>query len=62
MGAGQTAFLNPPVLPIKNERYAAGRVDPRDGRTLYVNRALGCSWPVRFNVRPEITVFELMVA
>ena len=24
-----------------------------------VNRALGCLWPLRFNVRPKITIFEL---
>jgi predicted MPP superfamily phosphohydrolase len=26
---------------------------------LYINRALGHTWQVRFNVRPEITVFTL---
>ena len=61
-GQVKPPFVNPPVLPVKNERYAAGRVDLQDGRTLYVNRALGCLWPVRFNVRPEITVFELLIA
>ena len=34
--------------------------DLKDGRTLYINSALGCLRQVRFNVRPEITVFELM--
>ena len=52
-------LLGPPVLPVKNKRYGAGVIDLYDGRMLYVNRALGHLWPVRFNVRPEITVFRL---
>ena len=51
--------FGPPVLPVKNKRYSAGAFDLYDGRTLYVNRALGHLWPVRFAVRPEITVFRL---
>lgn len=30
-----------------------------NGRTLYINRALGHLWQVRLNVRPEITIFRL---
>ncbi|MBX2822762.1 MAG: metallophosphoesterase [Rhodothermaceae bacterium] len=52
-------FLNPPMLPVKNKKYSSGEIDLEDGRRLYINRALGHLWPVRFNVRPEITVFEL---
>ena len=51
-----------PLLPIKNKNYAAGKVNLKDGRTLYVNRALGHSYQVRFMVRPEITVFKLLRA
>jgi predicted MPP superfamily phosphohydrolase len=29
------------------------------GRTLYINRGLGHLLRVRFNVRPEVTLFEL---
>lgn len=58
-GQCKPPFLNPPVLPIQNKQYAAGEVDLGDGRMLYVNRALGHLFPVRFNVRPEITVFTL---
>ena len=47
------------MLPVKNTRYSAGKIDLEDGRTLYVNRALGHLWQVRFNVRPEITLFTL---
>lgn len=58
-GQCKPPFLNPPILPVKNERYNAGKINLYDGRTLYINRALGHLWQVRFNVRPEITVFEL---
>ncbi len=58
-GQCKAPFLTPPLLPVKNSRYAAGEVDLGDGRKLYVNRALGYLRKVRFNVRPEITVFTL---
>lgn len=58
-GQCKPPFLQAPILPIKNKRYAQGEVNLEDGRTLYVNRALGHLWPLRFNVRPEITIFEL---
>ena len=61
-GQVKPPFLPPPLLPVQNRRYTAGRFDLDDGRTLYVNRALGCLWPVRFNARPEITIFTLMAA
>jgi len=53
-------FLPPFIIPVKNKKYASGEIDLEDGRTLYVNRALGHLWQVRFNVRPEITLFELI--
>ena len=58
-GQCKPPFLPPPMLPVKNRRYTAGEFDLGDGRQLYINRALGASMPVRFNVRPEITVFTL---
>jgi predicted MPP superfamily phosphohydrolase len=58
-GQCKPPFLDPPILPVKNKRYSAGKIDLYDGRTLYINRALGHLWPVRFNVRPEITLFNL---
>tara|TARA_R110001592_G_scaffold63542_2_gene194505 strand:- start:1197 stop:2042 length:846 start_codon:yes stop_codon:yes gene_type:complete len=58
-GQVKPPFLNPPILPVKNKNYSAGEIDLNDGRTLYINRALGCVYPLRFNVRPEITVFNL---
>ncbi|MCB0431474.1 MAG: metallophosphoesterase, partial [Flavobacteriales bacterium] len=58
-GQFKPPFLPPPVLPVKNKRYSAGEIDLYDGRTLYINRALGNLHQMRFNVRPEITLFEL---
>ncbi|MCH2045451.1 MAG: metallophosphoesterase [Saprospiraceae bacterium] len=61
-GQCKPPFLPPPMLPVKNKRYTRGKIDLNDGRILYVNRALGHLWQVRFNVRPEITLFELAKA
>ena len=58
-GQCKPPFLKPPLLPIYNKRYAAGEVLLSDGRRLYVNRALGHTMRVRFNVRPEVTIFRL---
>lgn len=58
-GQCKPPFLNAPLLPVKNKKYSQGEIDLNDGRTLYVNRAIGHLWQVRFNVRPEITIFEL---
>lgn len=58
-GQCKPPFLNPPMLPVKNKKYTAGEIDLEDGRTVYINRAIGHLWQVRFNVRPEITIFEL---
>lgn len=58
-GQVKPPFLPPPMLPVKNKTYSSGKIDLEDGRILYINRALGHLWQLRFNVRPEITVFEL---
>ena len=58
-GQCKPPFLTAPMLPVRNKRYAQGEIDLNDGRILYINRALGHLWQVRFNVRPEITIFEL---
>jgi predicted MPP superfamily phosphohydrolase len=52
-------FFDPPILPVRNSRYTQGQIDLDDGRKLYVNPGLGYLRQVRFNVRPEITVFTL---
>ena len=61
-GQCKPPFLKPPLLPVRNKKYIAGEVDLLDGRTLYINRALGHLLQIRFNVRPEITIFELQQA
>ena len=58
-GQCKPPFLKPPLLPVKNKNYTAGEIDLKDGRMLYINRAIGHLRQVRFNVRPEITIFEL---
>jgi predicted MPP superfamily phosphohydrolase len=58
-GQCKPPFLDAPLLPVKNKKYSQGEIDLKDGRTLYINRALGHLLQVRFNVRPEITIFEL---
>ncbi len=60
-GQVKPPFLPPPMLPVRNKLYTSGLFHLNNGRTLYINRALGHLWQVRFNVRPEITVFELEV-
>ncbi len=58
-GQCKPPFLPPPVVPVGNKRYTAGVIPLENSRTLYINRALGHLWQVRFNVRPEITIFTL---
>lgn len=61
-GQCRPPFLPPPVLPVRNPRYAAGAVSAPGGRTLYINRGVGFTLPVRFNVRPEVTLHTLRPA
>ena len=61
-GQCKPPFLDPPLLPVRNKVYTSGVFDLSGGRTLYINRALGHLWQVRFNVRPEITLFHLQQA
>jgi len=58
-GQCKPPFLPAPMLPVKNKRYSAGQIELSGERNLYINRALGHLWQVRFNVRPEITIFTL---
>lgn len=58
-GQCKSPFLPPPLLPVNNRRYTCGEIALDDGRRIYINRALGYIRRVRFNVRPEITVFTL---
>jgi predicted MPP superfamily phosphohydrolase len=61
-GQVRPPFLPPPILPVANKRYTAGAFDLWDGRWLYINPGLGYSRRIRFNARPEITVFHLTAA
>ncbi len=58
-GQCKPPFLPPPLLPVTNRRYVAGEYELAPGRRLYINRGLGYLERVRFNCRPEITVFTL---
>ncbi len=58
-GQVKPPFLDAPIVPVKNKNYTSGKFNLSNGRTLYINRALGHLWQIRFNVRPEVTIFEL---
>jgi uncharacterized protein len=59
-GQCRPPFLPPPILPVRNKRYTAGAFDIGPNRMMYINRALGHLTQVRFNVRPEVTLFTLV--
>lgn len=62
-GQCKAPFLPPPLLPVTNPRYTAGEIAIEGGRRrVYISRALGHWYKVRFNVRPELTVFRLVSA
>ena len=61
-GQCKPPFLSPPMLPVENKKYTSGKIELPGNRTLYINRALGHTLQVRFNVRPEITIFKLVGA
>lgn len=58
-GQCKPPFLPPPILPVRNKRYTAGEFALTGDRRLYINRGVGHLRQVRFNVRPEVTVFQL---
>jgi predicted MPP superfamily phosphohydrolase len=52
--------IGPPILPRYAEKYSIGLYKVQD-MLLYVNRGVGTIYPhVRFNCRPEITIFTLI--
>ncbi len=61
-GQCKPPFLPPPILPVKNRRYTAGEFTLAGERKLYISRGVGHLLRVRFNVRPEVTVFTLTPA
>lgn len=58
-GQCKPPFLAPPILPVRNKRYTRGEFDLDGDRRLYISRGIGHIMKVRFNVWPEVTVFEL---
>ncbi len=58
-GQCKPPFLPPPLLPVRNRRYTSGEFTLSGGRRMYINRGVGHLTRVRFNVRPEVTMFEL---
>ncbi|HVD60131.1 MAG TPA: metallophosphoesterase [Gemmatimonadaceae bacterium] len=61
-GQCKPPFLPPPILPVTNKRYTAGEFELSGRRRMYINRGVGHLLHVRFNVRPEVTVFGLQLA
>lgn len=61
-GQCKPPFLPPPLLPVRNRRYTAGEFSLPGNRRLYISRGVGHLLRVRFNVRPEVTIFELRQA
>ncbi|MGI9430514.1 MAG: metallophosphoesterase [Bythopirellula sp.] len=51
--------FDPMVTPVFNKRYSAGAFQLGGNRQMYINRGLGYVHRVRFNCRPEITLFTL---
>jgi uncharacterized protein len=58
-GQCKPPFLPPPLLPVENRRYTSSEFELAGGRRLYISRGVGHVLRVRFNVRPEVTVFHL---
>ncbi len=61
-GQCKAPFLPPPLLPVRNRRYTRGEFRLSGNRSMYINRGVGHLLHVRFNVRPEVTLFELRQA
>ena len=61
-GQCKAPFLPPPLLPVKNRRYTAGEFELTGDRRMYISRGVGHVLQVRFNVRPEVTMFQLEAA
>jgi len=58
-GQCKPPFLPPPLLPVKNRLYTSGEFALAGRRRMYISRGVGHLLQVRFNVRPEGTLFEL---
>jgi len=58
-GQCKPPFLPAPLLPVRNKRYTSGEFAVSGNRRLYISRGVGHLLQVRFNARPEVTVFTL---
>jgi uncharacterized protein len=58
-GQCKPAFLKPPIVPVINKRYTSGEFELSGNRRLYISTGIGYVKSVRFNVRPEVALFEL---
>ena len=61
-GQCKPPFLPPPLLPVSNKRYTSGEFGLSGNRCMYISRGVGHLLRVRFNVRPEVSVFQLQRA
>ncbi len=61
-GQCKAPFLPPPLLPVRNHRYTSGEIVVNAERKLYISRGVGHLLKIRFNVRPEMTIFTLRAA
>lgn len=61
-GQCKPPFLPPPLLPVRNKRYTAGEFALRGNRRMYISRGVGHLMQVRFNVRPEVTLYRVQSA
>jgi len=59
-GQCKPPFLPPPLLPVANKHYVSGKIALSGNRNMYISRGVGHLLRVRFNVRPEIAVFQLL--
>jgi uncharacterized protein len=58
-GQCKPPFLPPPLLPVVNRRYTSGKFSLSENRRMYISRGVGHLLRVRFNVRPEVPIFQL---
>lgn len=61
-GQCKPPFLPAPMLPVKNRLYSSGYIPVDENRHLHISRGLGYLRQVRFNCRPEMTMFTLKPA
>ncbi len=58
-GQVRVPFRGPPVIPVRNKRYTEGAFDLAGERHMHICRGVGFTMQVRFNARPEVTLFTL---